>query len=373
MRYKTGARPTVGTTREGVEVADQKLADLTGAYDSFIDWALKVPEPKRGRLDFNAFPYQRELYSQENAEAAEVVVMKATQTGVSAYLLRWVMYLADVRGLTSLYLFPKRQQMYDFADARIKAAILASPYLKARIGPDDVQNKGLKKIGVGYLYCRGSESKDDLQTIDADGLAMDEYDDLRPENIPDAERRLSGSIVGPNRTGLLRRVGVPDFPGRGLDALYEETDKRRWVVRCERCGERQPLEWNANVNEKKVMLVCRRCEKGPLDVRRGEWVAEQPDRSVHGYHLSRLIVPHQNLQVLIDRHQVGRGFIDIENAAHGIHADARAPRGAQRHADGMAVQHHVGADIADIRGRFQRHPRKAAFGPVDGFSGTVIR
>jgi hypothetical protein len=271
-------------------------AEETGRRQPFMDWAMAVPEPKTGPLDFDRFPFQRQLYEQ-GADDKEMVVKKATQVGVSTYLLRWTMYHADIRGLTALYVFPKRHQMYDFADARIKAAIQGSQYLKARIPSEHVNNKGLKRIGVGHLYCRGSESRDDLQSIDADVLCLDEYDDLRVENIPDAERRLSGS-----RVGLLRRVGVPSIPGFGLDKLYDRSDQRRWYVKCPN-GHQQPLDYGANVDEDAVRLVCgtQSCRK-PLDVRKGEWVVGNAAADVRGYHVPRLVVPGVDLRSIIEAH-----------------------------------------------------------------------
>lgn len=287
------------------ELLDQERADRTGKTMDFLEWALRVPEPKSGTIDLNRFPYQRELYSAVGADAEEVVVKKATQVGVSTYGLRWVMFHADVRQRNSLYLFPTRQQMYDFADARIKASILASDYLQGRIPPGYVNNKGLKRIGLGYLYCRGSESPNELQGVDADCLFMDEYDDIRAENIPDAERRISG----PDSAGLIRRVGVPQYPGTGLDLHYERSDQRSWVVKCPRCGHRQPVTYEANVDEERVAIVCngqgtrtkkqRNC-RAPLDLLDGEWVAKYPDRSKIGFWIPRLIVANADLQDIID-------------------------------------------------------------------------
>lgn len=280
-----------------VEMLRQKYSQQTGHVVPFLDWALRVPEPKAGKLDFDRFPFQKELYSQHGAMDREVVVMKATQVGVSTYLLRWALYHADTRRQTALYVFPKRQQMYDFADARIKAAIMGSAYLRDRIPQSHVNNKGLKQIGLGWLYARGSESKDDLDAVDADVLCLDEYDTLRQENIPDAERRISGSI-----NGLIRRVGVPSIPGYGIDDLFHKTDMRRWMVPCDACNERQPLDYGANVDEEAAALVCRKCRK-PLDAAKGEWVAEYPDRDIRGYHVPRLVVPGVDLRGIIDAHQ----------------------------------------------------------------------
>lgn len=265
---------------------------------SFLDWALRVPEPKTGPLDFDRFPFQLELY-QDTATLPETVLVKATQIGISAYLVRWSMFFPDVRGWTGLYVFPKVNLMHDFADARVKELILGSGYLKGRVPHANTQNKGLRKIGLGFVYYRGSESTEGLESIDADLLALDEYDSLVAANVPIAERRLSGSPHG-----LIRRVGVPSVPGFGLDALYKDTDQRRWFVRCEKCRRSMPVffrenghpdpdqagEMNAYVDRELVRVVCGKCRK-PIDVGKGEWVATYPDRDRRGYHASRLIVP----------------------------------------------------------------------------------
>lgn len=272
-------------------------AELTGRKVQFLNWALQVPEPKAGKLDFERFPFQKELYSQNGAMDREVVIQKATQVGVSTYLLRWAMYHADIRGVNALYIFPKRQQMYDFADARIRAAIMASEYLKNRIPSGYVNNKGLKQVGGGWLYARGSESKDDLDAVDADVLCLDEYDTLRQENIPDAERRISGS-----QNGLIRRVGVPSIPNYGIHALFLKSDQREWVVPCDSCSERQELTYEGNVDEETSTLICRKCRK-KLDPAKGEWVAKYPDRDVRGYHVPRLVVPGLDLAPIVEARQ----------------------------------------------------------------------
>lgn len=181
------------------------------------------------------------------------------------------------------------------SDARIKSAIEASPYLMGRIPSGYTRNKGLKQIGTGFMYSRGSESADDLQSIDADAMCMDEYDDIRPERIPDAERRISGS-----RYGLIRRVGVPDIPNHGIDKLYKASDMRRWMIKCDRCGEWQHLEFPANVDKENATLVCQHCRKQGVDALKGEWVPEYPERTVRGYHVPRLAVAHTNIRKIIE-------------------------------------------------------------------------
>lgn len=274
---------------------DARLKEKKGNRISFMKWSLRVPEPKAGILDFDAFPMQREMYAQA-ADDREMVVQKSTQVGVSAWAVRWAIYHTDVRGMTGLYVFPTLSDVYDFSDARISTVIASSTYLRGRVLPDDPQNKGLKKIGLGFIYFRGSESKRKLDSVDADHLVLDEYDTLAQDNIPDAERRLSG----PLSKGLIRRLGVPSLPNWGIAKAYANSDRRKWHVKCEACGDYQPITFKDNVDLERAIVVCKSCRK-PLDVRKGEWVAEFPDRSVRGYHVTRLIAPTVNIQSIIDQ------------------------------------------------------------------------
>ena len=155
---------------------------------SFIDFALQIPEPKSGELDFRQFPYQRELYSQEVAYAREGVIVKSTQVGVSAWLMRWVIFFADT-GKTGLYVFPHHRYLGEFSQQRIKPLIQKSDYLRERVPPEHINNVHQRQINNGWLNLRGSQSKEALDSVDADLVAFDEYDTLVQANIPDAERR----------------------------------------------------------------------------------------------------------------------------------------------------------------------------------------
>src|SRR5688500_18945305 len=88
--------------REGLE---QLGAGEAPKQLPFIDWSLLIPEPKTGRLDFDRFPFQREIY-EATASEREVVIKKAAQTGMSALLARWALYWPEQTGATGLYVFP---------------------------------------------------------------------------------------------------------------------------------------------------------------------------------------------------------------------------------------------------------------------------
>jgi hypothetical protein len=277
---------------QGVSAIDALAESLENSIDSieerstpFMDWSLRVPTQRGGTLDFKRFPFQEEMY-RTTTDIYDMVVMKSTQIGISEWLARWGMYWAD-RGLTCLYVFPKQAQVYDFSDSRVRTLIGASDYLRRKVPMSHVQNKGLKQIGAGFIYFRGSEASDQLESVNADCLALDEYDLLKAENVPVAEQRISGS-----QNPMIRRIGVPMIESVGVAAHYEESDQRRWFVKCGSCNERQTISFHDNVDLARAIRICAKCGKSlePY-ISEGQWVAKYPDREKRGYHATRLIVP----------------------------------------------------------------------------------
>jgi hypothetical protein len=278
----------------GLSVTDAFLDALQSDLDaqeqrraSFLQWAMKVPESK-GPLNFARWPFQRELYEQ-GFDDREVVVMKATQLGMSAWLVRWALCWADMHAARVLYIFPRERQLLDFSDGRIKPLILGE-YLRTRVPPASVMNKTLKSVGLGICYFRGSEAEAGLESIDADALCLDEHDLLVQAHIPIAERRVGGQ----DSLGLIRRVGFPTISEHGIHKEYGKTDQREWMVRCEACGEWQAITWAENVDLERGIRICRVCHHA-LDVAVGEWVATYPDRAMRGYHVTKLILPSDTI------------------------------------------------------------------------------
>lgn len=288
-----------------VRVRREESAKKRGAVrtrPSFATWAQWVPEPKTGALDFDRFPFQRFFYSDLAAEARYAVWRKATQAGVSALQVRWTLYMADEYGRTALYVFPKDAQLKDFSDTRVTPLLEGSEYLKTRVSSKSVRNKMLKQIGAGFVYYRGSQSKDNVQSVDADVIAVDEFDRCDQPNLEDADRRISGSMYGQRR-----KVSTPTDPEWGIDAEYLASDRRVWMVRCEACNRWQTPTWPDNIDMDRAILVCEECRRF-LDPSEGEWVAEFPGRSVLGFYVPRFLVPE------IARNEAGRMAEIIANS-----------------------------------------------------------
>lgn len=305
-------------------------------------WASLVPIAGVGPLDFSSggdWSYTVEpFYSDEAAQASESVVKKSTQVGASEGTWRQGARAADQWGDRVVYVFPTDTHVRDFGDDKIEPAIEASDHLQRRMPRRYVKHKTLKRIGNGFLYLRGANSMASAQSIGGQMLILDEYDELPPKMIAQYERRISGAKqIG--KAPRIKRLGVPRYPGFGIDAAYDASDRREWHVRCRECDTVQPVRWAENmrwtmpgsdrvyrpgddvkpeelVNPKVVGDVWRACVhcEASLEgkaIRAGEWIATNPDSPIPGWWVHRLIVPNTDLeQIVIASRKTGDGDIE---------------------------------------------------------------
>ena len=231
-----------------------------------------------------------------------VVVAKAAQVFMSEFCINLALWVADTRQGERghvLYIFPAREQLGDFVRARIDSAIEQSPYLQSRVRPSrglqadkSADNVGLKRVGESYIYFRGSNAEAGLVAVDADLVIYDEVDRLRSGTLDLGSKRLGSSLLG-----WQRYVSTPRYAETGIDALWQRSDRRQYHLRCEHCGERQPLAFPDNLTEDGA-VVCRAC-KGALDrLSVGEWVPEADGADLHVYHMTKLLSPRADLPAL---------------------------------------------------------------------------
>jgi hypothetical protein len=280
-------------------------------------------------LDFGRHPFLVDLYQ---CTARTMVVYKASQLGASEYAVSYALHAADQRQATVLYVFPTDTHVSDFSSARIGPAIEASPYLASIVvdasgveGKRGADRVTLKRVRNRFLYLRGAKvttsgMAPQLKSIDADVLILDEVDEMDDRAPSIAVKRL-----GHSRIAEERYISTPTFPGMGIHARWMECDQRLWHVRCEHCGERQPLSinqvvtewdqlgrpvrWNGDMGTRGhgdtetrgegAWAGCRKCGKALDRLGMGEWVATFPEREVAGFHLTKLFSPTANLLELV--------------------------------------------------------------------------
>lgn len=246
-------------------------------------------------------------------DAPSVTFLKASQVGISELMLSDALYGCDVLGATSLYVFPTDTHVSDFSMARLGPAIQASDYLAELVvsaekkGADRVT---LKRIRDRFLYFRGAQIKPDgrstsLKSIDADRIFADELDEWDKRALEIARKRIGHSSIGHERL-----ASTPTYPGIGVHDQWQQTDMRRWFLRCERCNEWQyltidhfvqswdsldrPIEYSADP-------LCEQCDRPLNRLAAGEWVAEKPEVDRVGYQITKLFSPFADIAKIIGK------------------------------------------------------------------------
>jgi hypothetical protein len=133
-----------------------------------------------------------------------------------------------------------------------------------------------------------------MKSVPADMIVFDELDEATPDARAMAWERIAHSDYK-----RVIELSNPSLPGYGIDEQFEKSDQRHWTLKCPACGHWTSLERefpDKLGQEVRIILpredgtyyrACPNCEH-ELDVDQGEWVADFPDRAIHGYRISQL-------------------------------------------------------------------------------------
>jgi len=250
-------------------------------------------------LDFVKRPYLVQIYQDQ---FKNIIYTKAAQMGISERLLSEAVWVADQKSCNSLYCFPTSAQLQDFVQARLNPVLAASDYLRGRTDKTNFEKKveklGLKRIGKGHVYFRGSQNAKQITSVDADAVYLDERDRFNEDNVPYIEKRTLASALK-----WRREASTPTLPGFGIDVSYDNSDQRVWQIQCPRCGLWQELDFFVNVDFKKYRVRCSHCRKALKRLGPGKWVITNKKMSdvCHGYKVSGLHNPNTTIREMVKR------------------------------------------------------------------------
>ena len=159
----------------------------------------------------------------------------------------------------------------------------------------EINGRSIVMVGAQPKKVGGSGTKDtdNLRSIPCDDIKRDEIDLMDMDMVFMSKQRLFRS-----RFGRISNFGSPTYPGYGIDKLYDESDQRRWQIKCGSCGKYTCLaETFPDCIIQKGSRWFRSCihchtEVFVID---GDWVAEYSDRREAGFWVSGLLSPLANL------------------------------------------------------------------------------
>ncbi len=286
-------RGTVSDARSSRHYLTKRLTELatpqTRAFtDPLADWATRRIQLEGRPFSFEGHEYLRAIYDDT---APHVVLSKAAQIGGTVWALLRSIH-ACLCGLNVVYFFPTRTDVLEFSKSRVSPLLASNPFLHRTM--TDTDTAGLKRIGEAHLYLRGMQSSVGMKSVPADMLVFDELDEATPDAKALAKERLAHSDYK-----RIMELSNPSLPNYGIDEAYQTSDQRHWTMKCPGCGawtalEKEfPRKLGAEVKvirareDGSFCQACPRCQ-AELDLAAGEWVADYPDRPIHGYRISQL-------------------------------------------------------------------------------------
>ncbi|MGV0985090.1 MAG: phage terminase large subunit family protein [Limnohabitans sp.] len=331
---------------------------LRSLYDPW-QWAqetarIRLPKSLSG-IDLGSRPFLRDVYRDMYPE---IVCMKGAQLGLSTTAIIRALWMLTTFPSTVIYTFPSSADVGKYTQGRINPIIRGSQYLLDRIfDVDSTMQKQFRVITPGQMeeeqrkrgrawngprgtvYFSGAMSEKDAVSIDADMLVHDEEDLSDPQIIEQFEHRLDAS-----RFRWRFRLSTPRLPGVGIDRVFADTDKRRWMVRCPGCNaefelafpggpwpysniEPDPTGWDDPQWDRwdnagrPSRFLCHACGKTLTpDVRsNGQWVAERPQHGrAHGYAISQLAAPWKTAEMILQAYRKATWRSDFWNLTMGL-------------------------------------------------------
>ena len=261
-----------------------------------------------GQWNTTRAEYQREIMDTFNdPDIQRIVVMTSSQVGKTELVLNAIAYYMDQDPSPLLVVQPTLAMAQSFSKDRLAAMIRDSKKIKDLVAESRSRDSGNtvlhKKFPGGHLSLVGSNSAAGLASRPIRVLLLDEVD--RYELSAGSEGSPTDLAIARTKTFWNRKIymcSTPTIKGISkIEAAFEESDKRYYMVPCPECHIKQRLMWkNVVWDEGKpetAHYCCQECgsvideSKKPWMLKHGEWQATETSVDTAGFHISELYSP----------------------------------------------------------------------------------
>lgn len=265
-------------------------------------WSTSRAEYQRGMMDAVSDP-----------RFETVVLMTGAQIGKTELINNVVGFHISQDPAPMLVVQPTLEMAQTWSKDRLAPAIRDTPALTEKIKNPrsrDSGNTTLHKVFAGgHVTACGANSPSSLASRPCRVILCDEVDrypltaGTEGDPVSLAKKR---STTFWNKKLIL--VSTPTDRGHSrIEAAYEESDKRRYYVKCGDCDEEQTLAWSnvrwAEAQPATAEYTCEHCGSCWDDaarfraIRYGRWVATaEGDGKTAGFHISGIYSPWQTLE-----------------------------------------------------------------------------
>lgn len=253
--------------------------------ESTLIWLINnVRLPKSLPWSFENRPWQIDIIEDQSKH---ITCRKPTQIGMSTIFLGKMLHFADMNTVRAMFTLPRQDDVYDMVNSRLSEIIRESPYIANRIG--QINNVRMKQFGRSWLHF--AEMSVEPRMMDVDWMLNDEVNLSDQEHLEQASSRMDAS-----KFGYHHKISTPTIEGFGVDATFEQSDKKYWIVKCPYCSYEQSLRWDYNVghtDKDGAFLMCERCKEklSKEVVLKGKWIPFNTGKFLYsGYQINQLMV-----------------------------------------------------------------------------------
>lgn len=270
-------------------------------------------EPGKWRTERT--PYLREIMDELShmSKTKEVVFMKGAQVGGTEAGNNWLGYIIDYMPSTVMVVWPALPDVKKNSKLRIDPLLEHTPALSGKTAGGknkDKKNTAMfKDFDGGALIMSGANSASSLRSVPAKFLMLDEIDGY-PDDV-EGEGDPIALVEARQRTFSTRKalkISTPTIKGRSkIEKEYKKSDQRKYHVPCPHCEKKQILDFKnleydtITADEGKIVThaayFCQECGEEIREhhktfmLENGEWIAENPQSEIAGFHLSALYSP----------------------------------------------------------------------------------
>lgn len=223
------------------------------------------------------------------------VLLKPPQIGASETEIIKSFFVAHQLHKDLIYTLPTQSDVYDMVDSKVNRIIAQNPILKEWVKDHDTKEQ--KAVGGNIIHYRGTFSAKQAMMVSSGLNIHDEVDASDLSVITQYETRLQAQEEG----GWRWYFSHPSLKSLGVDAYWEQSDKKEWVITCPSCDQKQVLTWPRSVSRERGVYVCKACDAELPDSARltGYWHPTALG-AFSGYHVSQLMLHNKKATDILE-------------------------------------------------------------------------
>lgn len=259
---------------------------------SILTWLAKnqIKNERGELLDYSDRPFLLDILSDWNPN---ICIKKSAQVGGSVSFNLKVLFAVSKLGLHSIYTFPTDSDVQEFVASKTNKLIQQNPQVFKGLSSDNIERK---ELNGAFVYFKGTISKTAAIATTADILIHDEVSRSDQKTLQTYQSRTKASKY--KGSWLFSN---PTTERDALDLAWHKSDQKEWTVTCPACLLEQHLIWPDNIDLVRKIRCCASCkaEITRKELIEGKWVAQKPNSTRSGYHITLLMAPWVSAEEII--------------------------------------------------------------------------